>query len=610
MKHKQKKRAFPSLRKQVFLSCSAIVIICGLFMFYIIRFSEIQIKNVYFDKTLELLVKESEKLSGKLENLQGHILTLLSSPEFDEVRKRMNRPQQAKGDAATVSFFSSTFESLENSNSYVRQAFAVTPSKMYFSLANETLRKKENFEENAWRLLNDIEQPSMIYWGGSMDNLFYQTAGRVIPLVVTYRSSTAGTPVHIVVLLDETAIYSELSTGGLMGTNLIVDDRGNPITYVRDPVIQEILADEGTRGKIMSQTRTLKNIEFKHNRFFTVCCNVVGNTNWKLLGVATEEQLFGSLQSTKVTLMLVMLVMLLISFVCTLGISHAVTKPLYRLRDTMKVAAATHFDSYFSHKANDVIGDLSNSYNEMLDEIKRLISQLEEERENARISQLLKRRAELKALQAQINPHFLYNTLDSINWMAIDAGAEKISDMAVWLAELFRSGLKRGNELSELRDEITHVSNYLAIQKMRYGDKFEYEIDYPDELADSCFGIRLLLQPLVENAIYHGIKPAEGRRHIWIRIWREEKNLMMRVMDDGIGFPPGGMEEINRKLSAHVIVDKGGYGIFNVNERIYLYFGEGYGLRYSVEDGRTAANITIPQISQTEAMQYDQYSNR
>lgn len=96
MKHKQKKRAFPSLRKQVFLSCSAIVIICGLFMFYIIRFSEIQIKNVYFDKTLELLVKESEKLSGKLENLQGHILTLLSSPEFDEVRKRMNRPQQAK----------------------------------------------------------------------------------------------------------------------------------------------------------------------------------------------------------------------------------------------------------------------------------------------------------------------------------------------------------------------------------------------------------------------------------------------------------------------------------------------------------------------------------
>lgn len=532
----------------------------------------------------------------------------LSSSEFDEVKKRLNRQQDTEGDVVIISFFSEFLENLESSNNYIQQAFAVTSQRIYVPLANETLRKKEGFEENVWRMLDGIDPPSMVYWGRSMENMFYQMAGRVIPLVVTYRS--AGESVYIVALLDETAIHRELNRSGAMGINLLVDYQGNPVTYVRDSLVEEMLLDEGTRDTIMSEMRTLKSVEFEHEQFFTVYCNLIGNTKWKLLCIATEMQLYGSLQSTKGTLIVVMSLMVLISFCCALGISHAVTKPLYSLRDAMKKATSTHFNSYFSHRRNDVIGDLSNSYNEMLDQIKRLIAQLEDEREVARISQLLKRRAELKALQAQINPHFLYNTLDSINWMALEAGAEKISDMAVCLADLFRSGLKRGNELSELRDEITHVGSYLAIQKMRYGDKFEYELDCPRELADNCFSIRLLLQPLVENAIYHGIKPADGQCVIRIRIFSEDQKIVMRVMNDGVGFLPGKMDEINQKLSAHVVVDKEGYGIFNVNERVYLYFGEGWGLSYSEENGLTIAQITIPKIDKTEAERYDQYSNR
>lgn len=143
MQQTQKTSGFPSLRKQIFLSCSAIILVCGAFMLYVIGFSEIQIKKVYFDKTLDLLVKESEKLGEKMENLQSQITSLLSAYEFDEIIKQISRVQQTEQyDAAAVSYFSSSFESLMNNSSYVKQAFAVTPAKMYFPLISEAVRQK------------------------------------------------------------------------------------------------------------------------------------------------------------------------------------------------------------------------------------------------------------------------------------------------------------------------------------------------------------------------------------------------------------------------------------------------------------------------------------
>ncbi|NCB32214.1 MAG: sensor histidine kinase, partial [Clostridia bacterium] len=292
--------------------------------------------------------------------------------------------------------------------------------------------------------------------------------------------------------------------------------------------------------------------------------------------------------------------------VFTFRISRTITKPLYRLRDTMKRVANQEFDVQFTYGYSDVVGDLGDSFNAMVSEIKSLVGKLEDEREQVRVQQLLKRRAELKALQAQINPHFLYNTLDSINWMATDAGAEDISEIAIALANLFRSGLKRGNELSPMEDEITHVTSYLKIQKMRYKDRFDYTVELPEAIL-SFYSIRLMLQPLVENAIYHGIKPSYQKGNIRIGGALQANCISLWVMDDGVGIEPTRMEEMNCKLKDHVVVDKAGYGIFNVNERVNLYFGGAYGLQYRCDGRWTVAEITLPRISQEEAEQYVQY---
>jgi len=603
-----KRRIFFSLRNQIFFCCAAIILVCNFFMLWMIQYSENQIKNVYYEKTLVILNSESEKLSSRVESLQDQLFTMLSSNEFAEIKEKINQSDDLQADTEIVSFFSMVFESWENKNDYIKQVFAVTPTDMYFTLSTETLRSKKDFDDNVRAYLAGIDTDLRLYSGFSMENVFYQTAGRVIPMVYTYKSQSPSVMIQFVFLLDETYLRLQMSTGDTIGTLLIVDENGMPVIEVKNPVIKQMLADEDALSTIMAGTNVMENVHFDNERFYTICCNVVGNTKWKLVGITTEDQLLGTLNATKTLLLFITVVMFVISLISALLISNVITKPLFQLRNAIMAAPSSQFNSYFRHRRNDVVGDLASSYNGMLDEIRRLIAQLEEEKENLRINQLMKRRAELKALQAQINPHFLYNTLDSINWMAINANQEDISTMAVCLAELFRAGLKRGNELSPLRDEISHVSNYLAIQKMRYGDKFTYKIEYEPEVLEQCYGMRLLLQPLAENSIYHSIKPAAWNCHILIRILLQDTDVIMDVEDDGIGFEEGKMAEINQKLADHVVVDKGGYGVFNVNERIHLYFGPDYGLTYSMHDGKTIATIRVPNIDQKEAQLYDQYS--
>lgn len=610
MNRAKKRQPVPTLRRQLFLSSIAIALICGLCSIYIIDFSEQQIKAAYSSRTVELLASDGQALNRKMKDMQAHVLTLLSNSEYSKIKTQLSNQSKGNNEAERISFFSEFFSDWTKRDPYIKQVFAVTPEGMYFSLTNETLRKKNDFRENVEKLLNQIQQPSMIYWGRSMENVFYQQSGRVIPVVVTDRSLSVGKEIYIVILLDEKYIFEDLSLGKIMGDKLIVDGNGEMVSYVEDPFIQRILQNPEIREMVVARPKELQKIKVEHTRLYTICCDVGGNMNWKLLVFATEQDLFGSLTSAKIILLIVTGAMLLVSFFCSIGISHGLTKPLYELRDAMKMAVKTNFTSHFLYHKNDVIGDLSESYNAMLDEINQLISQLEEEKNKARIHQLLKRRAELKALQAQINPHFLYNTLDTINWMAIEAGADDISEMVVSLAELFRLGLKRGNELSELNDEIEHVRHYLTIQKMRYADKFEYAIDDVGETGEKYFCIRLLLQPLVENSIYHSIKQSRKKCRIQVHVIEREKDLVLQVVDDGAGFEPGKMDEINEKLKRHVVVDKSGYGIFNVNERINLYFGPEYGLQYRAEGDRTVAEITLPKVSETEAGVYDEYSHR
>jgi two-component system sensor histidine kinase YesM len=210
-----------------------------------------------------------------------------------------------------------------------------------------------------------------------------------------------------------------------------------------------------------------------------------------------------------------------------------------------------------------------------------------------------KRIAELKALQAQINPHFLYNTLNAITWQAADQGASEISILANSLGKFFRLSLSKGNEVISLKDEIEHVRSYLDIQRIRYKSKLNYQIHVDHELL-GISTIKLILQPLVENSIYHGIKLKEQEGQINISFSKHiEDNgitvIKMCVEDNGIGIEDDKLKSINECLMEGNSIQKEGYGIYNVNERIKLYYGDTYGLMFESKFGEwTRATIIIP----------------
>jgi len=206
-----------------------------------------------------------------------------------------------------------------------------------------------------------------------------------------------------------------------------------------------------------------------------------------------------------------------------------------------------------------------------------------------------KRKSELDALQAQINPHFLYNTLDSIIWMIENENYDGAIIMVTALARLFRISLSKGKNIITVRDEIEHARNYLTIQNIRYKNKFTYSIETDEKTLDFA-SIKLIVQPLIENAIYHGMEFMGGDGEILVKTYTKENDLYIDVIDNGLGM----LQEVaDTLLTTESKVEKksSGIGLKNVNERIQLYFGKSYGVKiYSEPDEGTRISIHMPGV--------------
>lgn len=230
---------------------------------------------------------------------------------------------------------------------------------------------------------------------------------------------------------------------------------------------------------------------------------------------------------------------------------------------------------------------LSESLNTMIDKINALLEQVKKE-------QIRIRKAEFELLQAQINPHFLYNTLDTIIWLAESDEQKQVVHMVESLSDFFRTSLNQGKDIISIKEEIQHVRSYLEIQQMRYQDILEYEIDVPEEFYQNTIP-KITVQPLVENALYHGIKNKRGKGKITVRGYREDSFFILEVRDNGIGMQTERLVQVRNALLYKQLAESKVYGLYNVNERIRLNCGEEYGLRISstYQEG-TTVKIFLP----------------
>lgn len=292
--------------------------------------------------------------------------------------------------------------------------------------------------------------------------------------------------------------------------------------------------------------------------------------------------------TTTLTIMVILFIVItVVSFMLSYFIPKSITKPIKDLCEVTNSVAGGNLAVRADANAGAEVGVLSDSLNIMIDKINELLSQVTTE-------QTRLRKAEFELLQAQINPHFLYNTLDTIVWLAEAGENMKVVEMVRNLSDFFRISLNQGKEEVTLREEIQHVGSYLKIQQVRYMDILEYEINVPEELME-CGISKITLQPLVENALYHGIKNKRGKGKITISGLTGGDGAIIKISDNGIGMTEERLKEVRQCLTGENRESGDIYGLYNVNERIALRYGKGYGIEIaSIYGEGTILTVKLP----------------
>ncbi len=310
-----------------------------------------------------------------------------------------------------------------------------------------------------------------------------------------------------------------------------------------------------------------------------------GVDNWRVIAYQPQKMLAREVQTLVLLILGIIAICIITSVVASMAFSRFVVRDIKRLRDNMQAVEEGNMELMVTSEAGDEVGSLIRGFGSMLGEINRLIHEVYE-------SKLTQRKSEMTALQAQINPHFLYNSLSLINWKALEAGQQDISKITLALSSFYRTSLNRGKNVLTIEKEIENMKSYLAIQLCMHDNDFDVIMDI-DETILPYQTLNLLLQPLVENAIDHGIDlKEEGRGYIKIIGRKDDKNIYLTVEDNGVGIEP----EI---LSSILEFKTKGYGVRNVNQRIRLYYGEEYCLKIESEAGKgTKCTINIPQVLQ------------
>lgn len=284
--------------------------------------------------------------------------------------------------------------------------------------------------------------------------------------------------------------------------------------------------------------------------------------DWIFCGLVDNSEIYRHVDGMVFELTVVCLLLLIASACMAIVLARSVVKPMRQLQARMDLVERGNLEAYYQPSTKDEICYLGRSYNSMLDRINKLIARIYEE-------QASKRKAELQVMQAQIKPHFLYNTLDNIKWMAKEHSAEDIAKTVTSLSTFCRVFLSEGKEEIPLYQEFRHTASYLDIQQMRYAQLLTYEIELDDGVRD-CPVIKIIVQPLVENAIYHGIKHKKQGGHIRVSAWGEDTNIYICVEDNGVGMRENALAALRASLRESRA--DGNYGLHNICERLKLAY--------------------------------------
>ena len=393
--------------------------------------------------------------------------------------------------------------------------------------------------------------------------------------------------------INERAIYNAYENSVLDKSNSFILSKDNivishkDINKVGSAVFDEspFVVSDGEMDRINFVKYEKKTYAVASHIFGTETSNMP--MGWKIISFVSYEYYFETIKILSSYMLTIQLVVTVLAFFLSFYISKKITRPVTVLENKILSFGKGNMNvNLFKHNARDEIWTLEKSFNDMVIQIKELIARNNMEKEKQRES-------ELKALQAQINPHFIYNTLDTISWIAKIKNQNEIQKIVRALASFFRISLHKGDKYITVEEEIEHIKSYITIIQMRFPHRFDVVYDISDEILNHKI-IKIILQPLVENAIKHGIEEKEEKGLISIVGYKIDNDIRFEIIDNGNGFDVSLLDD-----AEYMATRSGGYGIKNVNERIMLEYGEKYGLKFYSKIGKgTRAEVLLGTIKE------------
>ena len=463
---------------------------------------------------------------------------------------------------------------------------SVNPEKeSWFTTAMDRI---ENLHFSTPHVQNLFEDPDYQYrWVVSLSRQVEMTrAGAIESGVLLVDMSFGG--------IEQICKDVDLSSTGYL---YLIDGDGEIIYHPRQQLIYAGLLEENNLAAAGYTDGSHQETFGGTRREVTV--KTVGYTGWKLVGVVPSENLWDNYGQLVLFFLFVVLFSVFLLVFVNLRLSEWITAPVKKLDRAVKELEHGSTEVDFDVGGPGEVEHLSHSVRSMVSTMRHLMDDIIEQEEQ-------KRRSELEVLQSQINPHFLYNTLDSVIWMTENGRTDDAVVMLTSLARFFRISLSRGSSIIPIRDELEHARHYLTIQKMRYKNKFSATITAEDGV-ESLYTIKLIVQPILENAIYHGMAYADGDGEITVRAFRDGGDVLIEVSDNGPGMPEEVVESLlDPNGPAAAAGAKGsGIGFRNVHRRIQLTFGADYGLTiFSEPDDGTTVRIRLPALDEEAARRY------
>lgn len=542
------------------------------------------IVSQHADQMMSQVQNSVDVYINSIENISDYIIMGMNNINFNRMKNETDIFwKKEKGE------LEHTLSNLAAANSEIAGIFFATENDLYLS-TGMTRVSKDPFKDEEW-YKQAVEHPKEL-------QIISNTAGRnivtdksysiddVFSLAKAVTNTQTGKIMGVLLLDIKHDIISQSVQNVTIGDNGFIfvldkDDRmvytqTNQVTYRVNP---KWLTPENTPVDARINSENYQ-IRYEKSDY----------TGWKIVGVFSLDEIMGSVNSMFYILSTGLVLTLLIVLVISIKISQTITNPIVELKMLMNEASYGDLDVRFEGNYKDEVSELGRGFNNMLTRIKSLVDMVYVEQKN-------KRMAELKVLQEQIKPHFLYNTLDTISWMAREYKANDIVRLVDALTNMFRIGLSKGKEYITVEQEMRYVANYLYIQKIRYGPKLDYQIE-EDEGLEKYIVPKLMLQPLVENAIYHGIKTKRGQGHLLIHTRKLENGLMeFAVEDDGTGMSKEKEIEINRLLNEPSKLEENqSFGLFYIKERLRIRYGDSFTVEVnSTELMGTRVIIRIPQ---------------